>query len=169
MASLPMLKLLCVFGAVLGFLGVAAGSFGAHGLKDLLEANGQAANWETAVRYCLFHAVVLVAMSGLASGSENAGLTMLFTIAAGCFVIGVLIFSGCLGVLALTDTHSGGDCPNWWRSASRRATLAVEIIDFASKHSPATCLRWCRWLHHPPDLVPLHAHEDFCCHKQPVS
>ena len=46
-----MLKLLCVFGAVLGFLGVAAGSFGAHGLKDLLEANGHAANWETAVRY----------------------------------------------------------------------------------------------------------------------
>ena len=41
-------------------------------------------------------------MSGLASGSENAGLTTLFTIAAGCFVVGVLIFSGCLGVLALT-------------------------------------------------------------------
>ena len=56
-----MLKLFCVFGAVLGFLGVAAGSFGAHGLKDLLEANGHAANWETAVRYCLFHAVVLIA------------------------------------------------------------------------------------------------------------
>ena len=45
-----MLKLFCVFGAVLGFLGVAAGSFGAHGLKDLLEANGHAANWETAVQ-----------------------------------------------------------------------------------------------------------------------
>ena len=54
LASYFMLKLFCVFGAVLGFLGVAAGSFGAHGLKDLLEANGQAANWETAVRYCLF-------------------------------------------------------------------------------------------------------------------
>ena len=98
-----MLKLLCVFGAVLGFLGVAAGSFGAHGLKDLLEANGHAANWETAVRYCLFHAVVLIAIGGLASGSENTGLTTLFTVAAGCFVIGVMIFSGCLGVLALTD------------------------------------------------------------------
>ena len=60
-AVVLMLKLFCVFGAVLGFLGVAAGSFGAHGLKDLLEANGHAANWETAVRYCLFHAVVLIA------------------------------------------------------------------------------------------------------------
>ncbi len=103
MAVVLMLKLLCVSGAVLGFLGVAAGSFGAHGLKDLLEANGHAANWETAVRYCLFHAVVLIAIGSLASGSENAGLTTLFTGAAGCFVVGILIFSGCLGVLALTD------------------------------------------------------------------
>jgi uncharacterized membrane protein YgdD (TMEM256/DUF423 family) len=98
-----MLKLFCVFGALLGFIGVAAGSFGAHGLKDLLEANGHAANWETAVRYCLFHAVVLVAICSLANGSENGGLTTLLTVAAGCFVAGVLIFSGCLGVLALTD------------------------------------------------------------------
>ena len=91
-----MLKLFCVFGALLGFIGVAAGSFGAHGLKDILEANGYAANWETAVRYCLFHAVVLVAICSLANGSENAGLTTLLTVAAGCFVVGVLIFSGCL-------------------------------------------------------------------------
>lgn len=94
-----MLKLLCLSGAILGFIGVAAGSFGAHGLKDLLEANGQAANWETAVRYCLFHAVVMVAMAGL-SGAE--GSTSLLTAAAACFLVGVLIFSGFLGVLALT-------------------------------------------------------------------
>jgi uncharacterized membrane protein YgdD (TMEM256/DUF423 family) len=94
-----MLKLLCFSGAVLGFLGVAAGSFGAHGLKDLLEANGQAANWETGVRYCLFHAVVLVAMAGLAGNQGSSGLLVA---AAACFVVGVLIFSGFLGVLALT-------------------------------------------------------------------
>ena len=97
-----MLKLFCLAGALLGFLGVAAGSFGAHGLKDMLEANGQAANWETAVRYCLFHAVVLVAMAGL-TAAPGANLTSgLLTVAAGCFVVGVLIFSGFLGVLALT-------------------------------------------------------------------
>ena len=97
-----MLKLFCLAGTVLGFLGVAAGSFGAHGLKDMLEANGQAANWETAVRYCLFHAVVLVAIAGLTAAS-GANLTSgLLTVAAGCFVVGVLIFSGFLGVLALT-------------------------------------------------------------------
>ena len=114
-----MLKLFCVFGALLGFIGVAAGSFGAHGLKDLLEANGHAANWETAVRYCLFHAVVLVAICSLANGSENGGLTTLLTVAAGCFVVGVLIFSGCLGVLALTGhPYPWGYCPDRWRPAA---------------------------------------------------
>lgn len=97
-----MLKLCCLTGALLGFIGVAAGSFGAHGLKDLLEANGQAANWETAVRYCLFHAVVLVAIAGLAATPGASPASGLLTVAAGCFVTGVLIFSGFLGVLALT-------------------------------------------------------------------
>lgn len=54
------MRLWLICGAVLGWIGVAAGSFGAHGLKGLLEANGQAANWETAVRYCLFHAIALL-------------------------------------------------------------------------------------------------------------
>ena len=97
-----MLKLFCLAGALLGFLGVAAGSFGAHGLKGMLEANGQAANWETAVRYCLFHAVVLVAMAGLTAAPGANAANGLLTVAAGCFVVGVLIFSGFLGVLALT-------------------------------------------------------------------
>ena len=97
-----MLKLFCLAGALLGFLGVAAGSFGAHGLKDMLEANGQAANWETAVRYCLFHAVVLVAMAGLTAAPGANAANGLMTVAAGCLVVGVLIFSGFLGVLALT-------------------------------------------------------------------
>ena len=35
--------------AALGFLAVALGAFGAHGLKDLLAQNGTAAIWEKAV------------------------------------------------------------------------------------------------------------------------
>lgn len=97
-----MLKLFCVAGALLGFIGVAAGSFGAHGLKTLLEANGQAANWETAVRYCLFHAVAVLAICGLATSNNSSVAPTLLTVAAGCFVVGVLIFSGFLSILALT-------------------------------------------------------------------
>ena len=97
-----MLKLFCVAAAVLGFIGVAAGSFGAHGLKALLEANGQAANWETAVRYCLFHAVAVLPICGLATSNNSSVALGLLTAAAGCFVVGVLIFSGFLSILALT-------------------------------------------------------------------
>ena len=97
-----MLKLFCVAGALLGFIGVAAGSFGAHGLKALFEANGQTVNWETAVRYCLFHAVAVLAICGLATSSPAGSTPGLLTAAAGCFVVGVLVFSGFLGVLALT-------------------------------------------------------------------
>ena len=97
-----MLKLFCVAAAVLGFIGVAAGSFGARGLKALLEANGQAANWETGVRYCLFHAVAVLAICGLATSNNSSVALGLLTAAAGCFVVGVLIFSGFLSILALT-------------------------------------------------------------------
>jgi uncharacterized membrane protein YgdD (TMEM256/DUF423 family) len=97
-----MLRLWLVCGAVLGFVGVAAGSFGAHGLKTLLDANGQAANWETAVRYCLFHALALV-LVGLCVGLPQAAAARGLLAAAGwSFLIGTLVFSGCLAALALS-------------------------------------------------------------------
>ncbi|MFY8222283.1 MAG: DUF423 domain-containing protein [Pirellulales bacterium] len=97
-----MLRLWLVCGAVLGFVSVAAGSFGAHGLKTLLDANGQAANWETAVRYCLFHALALV-LVGLCVGLPQAAAARGLLAAAGwSFLIGTLVFSGCLAALALS-------------------------------------------------------------------
>ena len=97
-----MMKLWLIAGAVLGGIGVAAGSFGAHGLKDLLAANGQAANWETGVRYALFHAIALLAV-GLFAGLPQAETARPWLTAAGaCFLLGTLIFSGFLAVLALS-------------------------------------------------------------------
>ncbi len=89
-------------GGILGAVAVATGAFGAHGLKAVLEATGQAANWETASRYALVHAVALVA-TGLAAGLPVAtlGRRPLAT-AAWCFAAGTLVFSGCLWILALT-------------------------------------------------------------------
>ena len=49
--------------AVIGFLAVALGAFGAHGLHDLLEKNGRLATWETAAHYHLTHAVVMLVIS----------------------------------------------------------------------------------------------------------
>ena len=97
-----MTRLFLVSGAVLGFVGVAAGSFGAHGLKSLLEANSQSANWETGVRYCLFHAVALLAVGILAALPQSAAARGLLGASGWSFLLGTVVFSGMLAALALT-------------------------------------------------------------------
>ena len=89
-----------VAGALLGATAVAGGAFGAHGLKHVLEANGQAANWETAARYGMYHALSLVALGILAA--LRPWLAGTIAAAAVCFMAGTLVFSGCLAALALT-------------------------------------------------------------------
>ncbi len=89
-----------VAGAVLAGVAVAAGAFGAHGLKEMLAATGQADNWETASRYALAHALGLI-LAGLVTRlpGARAGLA---AAAAGCLLVGTLVFSGCLATLAVT-------------------------------------------------------------------
>lgn len=82
--------------AALGFLAVALGAFGAHGLKPLLEHHGTAATWETAVLYHALHAVALLA---LAARPRPPAFT------AWCFLAGIVVFSGSLYVLALTGVR----------------------------------------------------------------
>ena len=52
-----------ILAALLGFLGVAAGAFGAHGLRELVTPE-QMHTWETAASYQPFLAVGLVSVSG---------------------------------------------------------------------------------------------------------
>jgi uncharacterized membrane protein YgdD (TMEM256/DUF423 family) len=93
-----MSRLFLTAGSLLGGLAVAAGAFGAHGLKAFLEAHGQAGNWETAARYALVHALATVAVGTLAAVRPAPGLA-----AAGwCFLVGTAIFSGCLFALTLS-------------------------------------------------------------------
>ena len=77
--------------AILGFTGVALGAFGAHGLKDVLAANGTAAVWQTAVLYQLVHAVASL------WAAERRPLV------ARLWAAGVFIFSGSLYALAITN------------------------------------------------------------------
>ena len=95
-------RLAILVGAVLGAVSVAAGAFGAHGLKAFLEAAGQAANWETAFRYSLVHAVVIVATGVVAALPQSTGCRGTLTAATACFCLGTLIFSGCLAALCLS-------------------------------------------------------------------
>ena len=92
-------------GGLLCGLGVAAGSFGAHGLKTVLEATGRADNWETAVRYCLYHGLALLVTGVAACLPQAAAATGLLRAAGWCFLAGTLIFSGCLAALALSGVR----------------------------------------------------------------
>jgi len=103
MSSSPWL----LIGALLAGLAVAAGAFGAHGLKDHFADDGslspdeeqKLANWETAARYQMYHGLALLALGLLAAHRQCRALH-----AAGfAFTAGVLIFSGCLYALVLTS------------------------------------------------------------------
>ena len=80
--------------AVAGFLAVALGAFGAHGLKDLLGHNGTTAIWEKAVFYHFIHTVMLFVV---------AQLKPFRAVVWWCFLIGIILFSGSLYLLAVTD------------------------------------------------------------------
>lgn len=82
--------------AVAGLLAVMLGAFGAHGLKDLLAQNGTAAIWEKAVFYHFMHAVMLFLLA-------ERKVPAVF--AWWCFLVGMLIFSGSLYLLAVTKAH----------------------------------------------------------------
>ena len=85
-------------GAILGGLGVTFGAFGAHGLKEYMEPRSLEV-FEIAVRYQMYHAPALIAVGLLASlGRSGAALS----VAGWSFLVGTLIFSGTLYVLALT-------------------------------------------------------------------
>lgn len=78
--------------AILGFTGVSLGAFGAHGpLHEVLSANGTTAIWQTAVLYQLVHAVAC-----LWAAERRPAV-------AGLWTAGVVLFSGSLYTLALTN------------------------------------------------------------------
>jgi uncharacterized membrane protein YgdD (TMEM256/DUF423 family) len=94
--------------AILGFLAVALGAFGAHGLKELLTRLDTLAIWEKAVFYHMIHAVVLLFL---------ASRVPFPTVAYLLFFAGILVFSGSLYILAFTGikwlgaiTPIGGLC-----------------------------------------------------------
>jgi uncharacterized membrane protein YgdD (TMEM256/DUF423 family) len=91
-------------GSLLGFLGVAAGAFGAHGLRSRLSPE-MLAVFETAVRYQMYHVFALLITAVLIG---RLGDARLLTIAGWSFVTGIVLFSGSLYALALTGVSGLG-------------------------------------------------------------
>ena len=88
-----------VLGALFALLAVMAGAFGAHGLRGVIDERGLEV-FQTAVTYQIYHSLALILVAIL----PVAGLSRrLLGIAAGFFVAGILLFSGSLYLLVLTD------------------------------------------------------------------
>jgi uncharacterized membrane protein YgdD (TMEM256/DUF423 family) len=102
-------------GGALGALGVAFGAFGAHGLSDFLSARGYAGDdlsrrldiFNTAIQYQMVHSLALV-ITGLALVDRPSNW---WRIAGWAFLVGIILFSGLLKVLAFAG-------PQWkWLGA----------------------------------------------------
>jgi uncharacterized membrane protein YgdD (TMEM256/DUF423 family) len=89
-------------GAVSALIAVAAGAFGAHALRVRLTPEYLAV-FETAARYQLYHALALLAAAWAVSRWPGP----LPVWAGWLFVVGTVLFSGSLYILALTGTR-------WW-------------------------------------------------------
>lgn len=90
---------LVAMGGINGALAVAAGAFGAHGLRERLDARSLEI-FETAARYQMYHALAIVLCGVLATrGAATAGWL---------FQAGIVVFSGSLYALAITGVKGLG-------------------------------------------------------------
>jgi uncharacterized membrane protein YgdD (TMEM256/DUF423 family) len=101
-------KWIVLFAAFFGFVGVAIGAIGAHGLPERLKSQGfeqemvakKLDQCEIGVRYQIAHALAMLAI-GLSPITARSGLARA---ACGMFLSGTLFFSGGLFSLSLANT-----------------------------------------------------------------
>ena len=95
------MKALLLIGAINGFIAVALGAFGAHGLEGKLSEKLMG-TWEKAVQYQMFHTIAIFATGILAlkTGLGN------YVTAGWFFFAGIIIFSGSLYLYSLTETKT---------------------------------------------------------------
>src|SRR3954471_18088458 len=90
-------------GALMGFVGVGLGAFGAHGLRGRLSPE-MLAVFETGVRYQMYHALALLLLAAVMTRTDGRA----FMVAGWSFTAGILLFSGSLYALALTGVTTLG-------------------------------------------------------------
>jgi len=107
------LKIAFISAALAGAIGVVFGAFGAHALRGSIEPRLME-TFQTAVQYQLIHALALLLVS-LTMGWLGQSLS--FEISAYAFIAGIILFSGSLYGLVLTEmrwlgpvTPLGGLC-----------------------------------------------------------
>lgn len=100
-----------VLGALSGAVAVLTGAFGAHGLRDVLDARALEV-WEKAVHWQIVHALALLVVGWVevpgARGEAPVGGEAARRVAGWGFVAGTVLFSGSLYALALSGIRALG-------------------------------------------------------------
>lgn len=91
-------QLFLIIASISGFLSVALGAFGAHGLKNQLSSEMMTV-YQTGVQYHQIHTLALLILA-IGLGSSTSPLV---TYAGWLFIIGIIVFSGSLYTLAITE------------------------------------------------------------------
>lgn len=111
-----MVRILFLIGSIFGFLAVALGAFGAHGLSAILSPEMKAI-YETGNKYHFYHSIAIVTISFLFIYTErfkdllgnvnisnkNPFCEKRLILGLWFFVIGIIIFSGSLYTIAITN------------------------------------------------------------------
>ena len=104
-------------GAVLMFLGIALGAFGAHGLEKTLTENGRIDTWETAVFYHLIHGLAVWILGYVASGRRKVAYCFVGGVLAEGVLRWTLIFGAvALPYFAVVIANAGRERGNWFGS-----------------------------------------------------
>lgn len=99
------MKLFVILGSLNMAIAIAFGAFGAHGLKEKV-SNDMLANWNTGAHYHIIHAVALIGIGLLLAKLGQNGL--LVQTAGWLIMVGILLFSGSLYTMALTNVKALG-------------------------------------------------------------
>lgn len=91
------------WGSLFAFSGIAAGAFGAHGLKSVYSADVLVI-YETAVRYQMYHALALTFVGCL----RDVKSPYLLQWSGICWTTGIFVFSGSLYALVFTGIKRWG-------------------------------------------------------------
>ena len=93
-----MFKTGILLGTFLAFMTVFLGAFGAHALKEQLSAYGQSV-YDKAIFYQMFHSLAILFVSILQYSISDLDLSICIWL----FFLGIILFSGSLYILALTN------------------------------------------------------------------
>ena len=96
-------KLFLLMAAAFGFSGVVFGAFGAHALKSKLSQD-MFQIFEVGVRYHMYHALALLCVAWAVTQHGHPFVSY----SGWFFVVGILVFSGSLYLLALSGVKAWG-------------------------------------------------------------